>query len=118
MVDRIGSESTAAGLLKGLRDHAENAGELPPYERVVGLHYAQHVLTTAMTSRLQQPEATGERDALIAALVASATHQRLLVNSGGSIYATELAAAGRRVDSALAQLAAHDFGAAQVVTRD
>lgn len=102
--------------VKHLTHQAEYAAELPPYERVVGLHQAQQALAavlTARTSPAAQP--LSGREVLMAAVIAAVKRHRSLVNSPHSVYATELAAASQRVDAALAALAAHDFDSGEVV---
>jgi hypothetical protein len=49
------------------------------------------------------------RTALMQAVVDAVTQHRALLNSPRSVYTTQLVAATRQVDAALAELAAHDF---------
>lgn len=95
-----------ATLVAQLASRAELASALPPYETVVGLAHAQQILAAALTSRLQPASPASERERLIGNLVAAITHQRTLVHATATVFACELNAAGRRVDAALADLAA------------
>lgn len=103
--------------VKHLTQQAEYAAELPPYERVVGLHQAQQALAAVLTARTSPAvQPLSGREVLTAAVIAAVKRHRSLVHSPHSVYATELAAASQQVDAALAALAAHDFDAGEVLT--
>lgn len=103
--------------VKHLTEQAEYPAELPPYERVVGLHQAQQALAAVLTARTSPaPQPLSGREVLTAAVIAAVKRHHSLVHSPHSVYAAELAAASQQVDAALAALAAHDFDAGEVVT--
>lgn len=112
--------ANARQLVKRLTDQAEYAAELPPYERVVGVHQAHQALAAALTARtadMRSTEPLSAREVMMSAVIDAVIRQRFLLNASNGVYAEELIAATRQVDAALAALAAHDFDAALAVTR-
>ncbi|HID9422512.1 TPA: hypothetical protein ACXI1H_000331 [Stenotrophomonas maltophilia] len=109
-----GTPVDARQLVKRLASQAENAADLPPYERVVGVQHANQALAAALTMRAaggRPSEPLTSREVMMVAVIDALKRHRALVNAPHSVYATELMAASHQIDAALAALAAHDFDA-------